>query len=147
MRDRGESLIELLVSLTIIGVAVVAVVGAFSASILMSDVHRKQATAGTAVRGYAESVEATIANGGYVACAAKTTYETPAGYVTPSGYTSEVVAGSVQYWTGTGWQSSCSVDLGLQRLTLQVASTDGRAREQLTIVVRKPCRPTDALCG
>jgi Tfp pilus assembly protein PilV len=147
MEERGESLIELLVSLTILGVAAIAVVGGLSSSILMSDVHRKQASAGTALRGYAESIEAMIANGGYTNCATKTTYETPTGYTTPPGYTSEVVAGSVQYWTGTGWSASCSADLGLQRLTLRVASTDDRAQERLTLVVRKPCRPADALCG
>ena len=52
----------------------------------------------------------------------------------------------MRYWGATGWQTGCSADTGLQRLTIQVASDDGRAAEQLTVVVRKPCRLSDALC-
>ncbi|MDQ1740524.1 MAG: hypothetical protein QOE53_2176, partial [Pseudonocardiales bacterium] len=56
-RDRGETLLELLIALAIMSIAVVAIVGGLVAGIAMSDIHRKQSTAGAAVRDYAENVE------------------------------------------------------------------------------------------
>lgn len=139
--DRGETLIELLVTVVILGITVVAIVGGIGVGIRMSDIHRKQATAGAYVRNYAEAVQSSVAAGGYVACLPPST----AGFTVPTGYTASVVGGSVRSWNGTAW-TACTVDSGLQQLTLQVASTDGRASERLTIVVRKPCRPADAPC-
>ncbi len=124
-RDDGESLIELIVAVAILGVAVVAIVAGLGTSVLMSDVHRKQATAGVAVRDYA----------------------------VPSGYSRSMVAGPggqpLAYWNGSGWQNTCPAtgDTGLQQLTVQVASNDGRASERLVLVLRKPCRVADPLCA
>ena len=44
-RDRGESLIELLVAVVILGTAVVAVVGGLGTALMMSTLQRKQAEA------------------------------------------------------------------------------------------------------
>jgi prepilin-type N-terminal cleavage/methylation domain-containing protein len=41
----GETLVELLVAMSILGVAVVALVSGIGTSVLVSDVHRKEATA------------------------------------------------------------------------------------------------------
>jgi prepilin-type N-terminal cleavage/methylation domain-containing protein len=139
--DRGESLLELLVALAIMGVAVVAVMGGLGASVTMSDVHRKQATAGAYVRAYAETLESSMAGGGYVGCASTTTYPVP----TLTNYSASVV--SVRYWTGSAWAASCTTDLGVQQVTVEVHSSDNRAREQLVVVLRKPCRLTEALCS
>ncbi|MEO6501218.1 MAG: type II secretion system protein, partial [Jatrophihabitantaceae bacterium] len=119
-RDRGETLLELLIGLTIMAVAVVAVIGGLVASIAVSDVHRKQATAGAAVRDYAENVEKFVAGAGYTACASPSSYSPgTVGYTTvPSGYTASAV--TVRYWSGTAWTSACA-DVGLQELTVQVA--------------------------
>ncbi|MFL6161824.1 MAG: prepilin-type N-terminal cleavage/methylation domain-containing protein [Jatrophihabitantaceae bacterium] len=136
--DRGETLIELLVALTILGIALVAVVGAFGASITMSDIHRKQATAGAGVRNYAEQVESYIAGTGYSACAAPSAYAAATvGYAAPTGYTAAPVA--IRYWTGSAWSAGCASDTGLQQLTIAVNSSDTRASEQLVVVLRKPC--------
>lgn len=143
--DRGETLLELVIALMIIGIAVVAIVGGLVSSIMMSDVHRKQATAGAAVHDYAEAVEGMVAGGGYVACAGTGAYAAPAGFAVPAGYTAGVVG--VRYWTGTGWSPGCGTDTGAQQVTLHVASADERADEQLVIVVRKPCGLSDAICG
>ncbi|GAA4417767.1 prepilin-type N-terminal cleavage/methylation domain-containing protein [Actinokineospora soli] len=141
--DRGETLLELLVAVAVMGIALVAVVGGLAVSVLVSDTHRKQATSGASVRDYAEAVEATVAAGGYVACASPATY---AGYAAPAGYARSVVR--VDHWNGSAWQSACpAADRGLQRLTLQVASDDGRAVERLVVVLRKPCGTGDAPCA
>ena len=143
--DRGETLLELLIAVVIMGVAVVAVIGMLVNSVQLSDVHRKQATASEAVRDYGEAITNTVDGGGYVACAGTASYASPAGFAVPAGYAKSVA--SVRYWTGSAWQSSCSADTGLQQLTIQVASADGRASEQLVVVVRKPCGLSDSPCA
>ncbi|MBV9822901.1 MAG: prepilin-type N-terminal cleavage/methylation domain-containing protein [Actinobacteria bacterium] len=138
--DRGETLLELLIALAILAIAVVAVVGGLLASILASDIHRKQSTAGAAVRDYGETVEKYVAGTGYAACASPSSYA-PAtvGFSAPSGYAASALM--VRYWSGSAWSTSCGTDTGLQQLTLQVASSDTRAAEQLVVVLRKPCGP------
>ena len=119
-------------------IAVVAVVGGLLASIAVSDIHRKQSTAGAAVRDYAENVEKYVAGAGYTACAAPSAYAPgTVGFSAPSGYTATAV--TVRYWSGTAWTTGPCTDLGLQELTIQVASSDTRATEQLVLVLRKPC--------
>ncbi|MFC0548797.1 prepilin-type N-terminal cleavage/methylation domain-containing protein [Kutzneria chonburiensis] len=141
--DRGETLLELLIAVVIMGVAVVAVVGALVNSVQLSDVHRKQATAAAAVRDYGEAITNAVAGGGYVACAGAGSYAT--GFTVPSGYAKSVV--SVRYWNGSAWQVGCTPDTGLQQLTIKVASADDRASEQLVVVVRKPCGLSDSPCA
>jgi type II secretory pathway pseudopilin PulG len=138
-RERGESLLELLIGLAIMSIAVVAVVGGLVSSIMASDIHRKQSTAGAAVRDYAENVEKYVAGTGYTSCASPSAYAPgTVGFSAPAGYTASAV--TMRYWSGTAWTAgSCSSDLGLQQLTIQVASSDTRATEQLVLVLRKPC--------
>lgn len=137
-RDRGETLLELLIGLAILAIALVAVIGGLVASIAVSDIHRKQSTAGAAVRDYAENVEKFVAGAGYTACAAPSAYSPGAvGYTAPSGYSATAV--TVRHWSGTAWVASPCADVGLQELTVQVASSDGRATEGLVVILRKPC--------
>ena len=138
--DRGETLVELLIALAIMAITVVAVVGGLVSYISVSDIHRKQATAGAGVLDYGEAVQKSVTTGGYTACASPSSYAAAAvGYVPPAGYASAVQ--SVRYWSGSTWVSTCSPgsDVGLQRVSLQVASTDTRAVEITVVVLRNPC--------
>jgi Tfp pilus assembly protein PilV len=130
--DRGESLLELVIAVALLGVALVGIVGGLAISIQMSDTHRKQSTASAYARDYAEAIE----NATYTECASASTYAS-AGPVWP-GYTKSVVG--VKYWNGSTWLGTCSSS-GLQQVTVRVASADGRAAETLTLVLRKPCGP------
>jgi type II secretory pathway pseudopilin PulG len=144
--DRGETLVELLISLTILGTTVVALVAGIGTSIVVSDTHRKEAVAGAVVRSYAEAIESSVNAGAtsYVACPTLATYGS--GFVAPTGYTPAVTA--VTYWNGTGFDAtSCSADFGVQQLSLKVTSADARATERLVLVIRRPCRATDAVCS
>jgi len=142
--DRGDTLLELIIAVVIIGVALVVILGAVATAVLMSDTHRKQAEAGAAVRGYAEAIETTVAGGGYVPCADTAAYRSPAGFSAPTGFDPSVTA--VGYWTGSGWSTSgctTTTDRGLQRVTVEVREHDAtteqlRVVETLILIVRRP---------
>jgi type II secretory pathway pseudopilin PulG len=140
--DSGESLIELLIALVIMGIAVVAIVGGIATSIIISDIHRKQATAGADVRSYAEAIQNAVTTNGYPICG-----NLPAGlsFAASTGYTASVTA--YQVWNGTDFVPCGATDLGIQRLSVQVASDDGRATETLDVVIRNPCRVSDSPCS
>ena len=143
-RDDGETLIELIIAVAIMGIAVVAIVGGIATSILMSDIHRKQTTAGAYVRNYAEAVETYLAvPANFNATTSTIALQTAVAvsFAPPTGYKPTVI--SVQCWKDpvppaqTGVFSACALDDTVQRVTLSVASTDSRASESLTVIVRK----------
>ncbi len=143
--DSGETLIELLVTVAIMSTAVVAIVGATATSIHLADIHRKQAKAGSYVRAYAEALETAVSKSptGYKSCAVPGDYTGSGIYPSPeSGYVPSVTA--VQVWTGSTWASSGSgcTDVGVQRVTLQVALA-GQVTETLDVIIRRPCRQGD----
>jgi len=122
--------------------------------VLMSDVHRKQTQANVSVRDYAEALQDAVAanQSNYVSCATPADYApgtakiTATGFSVPTGYTASVA--SIRYWDGTSaFVSTCPAsDTGLQQVILRVRSSDSRATESLTVVLRLPCRPADATC-
>jgi prepilin-type N-terminal cleavage/methylation domain-containing protein len=163
--DRGETLLELVIAIVILGVCVVAIYGGFAASVRMTTIHRNQAGAGAAVHNYAETLANFIAapstpptppptppattTTGYTACATagvNSPYRPGAvSYTAPPNFTASVI--DVSYWTGSAFAGSCpSPDKGVELVTLQVQSADQSAVEKVTIVVRKPCRVSDAPC-
>lgn len=137
--DRGETLLELVIAIAILGVCVVAFGTSIALGVATSDRHRKEADAGAYVRSYAELIDSYIAAdpAHYIGCVAANAY-------TPSlvGLTlgSDYVAGQAAGLTigTTGATSPCSTDNGAQQLVLSVSSVDGRAREQLAMVIRRP---------
>jgi Tfp pilus assembly protein PilV len=144
--DRGESMIELLVALVIMGSAVIAVVGGLGTAIMMSDIHSKQAAIAAHLNTFAATIEGAVAASptGYVACATDTSYPS---YAPGAPYNADITA--VKYWNGTSFTTTCtpSTDSGVQLVTLRVWTDDGRVDRSMDIVIRKPCRPADTLCS
>lgn len=144
--DTGATLVEVLVSLIILGTAGLAVMAGLQLSILTSDVHRKQSTAGAYVRSYAEAIERYLnTNGNYIKCASADAYNVNAvlsqivgkpSNFTPHHSAAAPLAGDGSVIT-TG---TCPTrDRGVQRIRLTMVSADGRGTETLTIVVRRTC--------
>ena len=147
-REQGETLIELLMAVLILGFVGVAAVGGITTSVLVSDYHKKQAIAGAYVRDYAEAIEDGVAaspttnyDGTSSATHAPNAYKLL--YSAPSGYTAQTP--KVYCVSGLGVQTlePCT-DTGVQLVSLEVDSTDTRAKETLNVIVRRPCRPGDS---
>ena len=143
--ERGTTLIEAIVTIAIMGLAFSAILGGVAASIVLSDVHRKQASSQTILRSYADAVEQTQS---WAPCATVDpsgvggTYD-PAtiGFVIPAiyGSTYKASATQVQYWNGTRFLPGCpapGADKGLQQVSLKVQSTDTKATETLDVLRR-----------
>lgn len=135
--DEGETLVELLMAVAIMGIAVIAIVGGIATTILMSDVHRKQATAGAYVRNYAEAVVDYVADGGFDASSPDYS-PSKVGFTAPStgGY---VASASVRCWDNSGMSfSKCGSSCTVQQVTVEIHSMDHRASETLLVTVHKP---------
>jgi prepilin-type N-terminal cleavage/methylation domain-containing protein len=132
--EHGFTLVEMLLAVAILGLGVVTVLGGMMTSITSADVDRSAAVAAGAVRAYAEAV----AGDAYSSCA--TSYPAT-GFTAPAGYSTTL---TVAYWDPTAgggagaFVATCPAsDSGLQRVTLTVTATDGRAEEQLQIAKRR----------
>lgn len=150
--DRGETLVELVVAVAVLGIAAVAILGGMLLSVKSSDIGRKYATSGAYVRSFAEAIQNHVDNNsGYVDCAAPGVYETAVrgtygldeGKYTPT-------SSKAWWWSGSEWkETGCTsaLDGGLQRITVSVASKDGRGTESLTVVLRRPCNGNASAAG
>lgn len=145
--DAGESLVEILLSITIMSIALVALLAGMGTAATTAGLNARQTGQVQGLQSFAQAV----LDAPYVACA--TTYS-PAGYVDPSGYTLSV--GNVRYqqtggWTAAGgavYGATCpSPDQGSQQMRVIVHQADGRvADESVVIVKRRPCASTDPSC-
>ncbi len=144
-RDSGETLIELMMAIVIMGTAVVAIVGATATAIHLSDIHRRQARAGAQVRAAGEALDnQVVTSAKYVTCAKASDY---AALVSGNGATVTGVArwnpsATPPAFVSTSPTCTATDDIGVQRVSLQVQI--GSVTEKLDIVIRRPCRPADS---
>ena len=129
----GATLVELLVTVAILGVMFVVFTGGTASSILGSDIHRKQAAAEAVLRSFAEAVKAEP----YDQCADGTALSSATGGAPPAGYTKATPA--VKAWNGAAFVDCPTADTqGLQLVSLEVRSDDGRAVETVDVLKRRP---------
>lgn len=139
--EAGETLVEVLVAIAILGLAAVAILAGLQLSVKSSDIHRKEATGGSYVRSLAEAVQNYVSASptNYKSCASANYYTSKAALTLPTGYVPSETA--AQVWTGSTW-ASCGSDKGVQRVMLTVTSPGDAthtAAEKLYLVVRKAC--------
>lgn len=143
--EEAFSLAEILITIAIVGITFTAILGGMLVSITASAQQRKQATADAVARSAAEWVKDSVQNP-YQPCAHANTYSM-SGLSVPSGFS--VGIRSIDYWSWnqqpvpasyvTGFQLSCPTpDNGLQRITIDVTSSDGQATETVQIIKRAP---------
>jgi Tfp pilus assembly protein PilV len=137
--EAGTTLVEVLMTVAILGVAVVAIVGGMGTSIIGTDHHRKQAQAQTVLMSAVDVVKSQSVNP-YQACATTGTYAAGTGLTLPAGWTTAyITVRSVKYWDGSSFATTCpSPDSKLQLIEVQVATPDGRATESVDVVKRNP---------
>jgi Tfp pilus assembly protein PilV len=139
--DSGETLIELLVAIVVIGIGVTALLGAWEIAVGSSSFNADQSKAQATLRSWAESISAVSDSGAYAYVPCASPASIPAASGLPTGFTA-VVSG-VRYWTASGWSSTCpSPDLGAERISLTVTSPSGlypSLSQTLNVVRRRPC--------
>ncbi|MFZ9481373.1 MAG: prepilin-type N-terminal cleavage/methylation domain-containing protein [Ilumatobacteraceae bacterium] len=119
-RDRGLSLIELVVTVALMGLAMLAVFGAMAVFFKVEDSHRAMTELDEDLRTYAESLLALPYD-------ADCTVNYTTSVTAPAGNSASVVVG---FWNGNlpaTYAASCpgGVDTGIQRLTITLTRTDG----------------------
>jgi type II secretory pathway pseudopilin PulG len=140
--EAGITLVEILVSVAILGIAITGLVSAMGTASLASGYHRKQATADTVIKSYAEALKTHIQGPGYLDSAGTSTYSVPASaaWSVETGYSVSIT--DVKYWHSSAPAADPFTTVptpaeGAQKITLRVVSTDGRDTETLEIIVRK----------
>ncbi|MFC4332560.1 type II secretion system protein [Streptomyces andamanensis] len=131
--EEGETLVEVLVAVVLMGVAFVIILGGMGTAIVSSVTQQKVTGADSVVRSAAEK----IVGAPYVSCAGS--YDTPG---PPAGYTVTV---EVEYWDGVGaFDRLCpAADTGVQKVTLTVHSTGPRPVRDTTLeVVKRESMPS-----
>lgn len=136
--DRGETLVELLVSMSILGIVVATLLGGLQVSGRSSVQHRKQVQVQTFLRAWAEQTSAAA----YTPCATAAGVPAP-NPALPAGFTATVV--SMRYWSGTTFATTCAEDRGIQKVGLRVSAANQpfpAVTQTLDVVVRRPCTTT-----
>lgn len=130
-REAGETLLEILATITIMSLGVGAIVAGTAASVRMSTKHRSIANAQVALGAAAEAVKAATP----VACTGS--------YVTP--YANAVAAIVPTASLPAGWLTSslsvtatCASGTGLQKVTVTVAAPGTAITEHVDVLRRSP---------
>jgi len=137
--EAGTSLVEVLMTVAILGIAIVSIVAAMGTSIVGTDHHRKQAQAHTVLLSAVDAVKSQSTNP-YQSCATVSSYTPSSGVTLPSGWSTSVISvTSVTYWNGSTFAATCpAADAKLQLVDVAVSTPDGRATESVAIVKRNP---------
>ncbi|MEP6625188.1 MAG: hypothetical protein ABJC79_12140 [Acidimicrobiia bacterium] len=150
--EHGETLAEVLVSTTLLGIIGIGIIGAIASVLISTDIDRRVSAGETVLRSYVAAIE----DAGYVDCASADSYAAAdVGYTKPGNY--NVRVSSISYQDAstssptrpivppatvplTFPKTSCpdGVDPGLQLIAVEVTSTGSRhTTERITFVKRK----------
>jgi type II secretory pathway pseudopilin PulG len=129
--DAGETLLEVVISIAIMGIAFVALLGGMLTAASMSGVHKLNADGHLQLLSAIEQVKAAPYAGSCLGT-------NPLYPITPG--TGWTIAETVEYWNGTAFGPTCYETLvayyTTQRITFVVTSSDGRVSRTETILKR-----------
>lgn len=153
--DSGMTLVETLVALSILSVAGVAILAGLELTVKSSDIHRKQSLGGANVRNYVEAVQDYVAGGNYDPCGDGVNYlptsdadspnaPGPVPFTVPDGFDAGYDDVNALDGDGSELDAGCAADAGVQRIRFTMTAEDGRASEELVVILRRSCAPTEA---
>lgn len=155
--ERGDTLIEVLLSIVILGLASLALIVAFGTSITASGEHRSLTTADTYVKTVGNYVASSVQSSTsdfstcpHDASSVLATYTGLANQLTVPGYSASVTA--VEYWNAPtigvpgSWGSLC-VAGAPQLITVTLTNSATSAVNTLSLVVDSPTAPSVAAAG
>jgi hypothetical protein len=131
--DLGESLIELLLTIAILGTAFAAILGGIGTAVLVSGINGDQAHDASAVRAIAERLQREP----FTACATAVDYESAVAADLP-GAAFDL---AVRYSTGGEFSTGCvGPTVVLQEIAITTYTADTRAQvtQPLVVLKRKP---------
>jgi prepilin-type N-terminal cleavage/methylation domain-containing protein len=134
--ERGETLVELVVALAILGIAAVAIMAGLMLSVRTSDEHRKLSTSGAYVRSWAEAIQTSVDDANKV----KTCAEYYAVFDVLKTENPDLI-------TLTPSCTATTPSMGVQKLVLKVQSTISSLNtvtESLVVFLRAPCSAAGA---
>lgn len=145
--ERGETLIELMATVVLMGIGIVAIVGALIGVMQTSSQHRRTTRAGNETVNVVEYIR----KQDYKTCASTSSYTLP---TAPPRYSYTVTSvkwlqsntSAAPVWIAPGGGCTASNDTGAQQITIRVSTTAGPpASRTLTLVKRQKLCPTTGL--
>ena len=140
--EDGFSLVEVLISVVIMGICFAGLLAGMGTSALSSGLHRGQADGHTLLVSAAEAVRDQQRNP--FSCATSG-YDLTEEVVLPDGWSASdvrIVTGSIEhgYWDGNGFAvaASCGSGTDMQRMQVEVTTPDGRTSERISLIKRRP---------
>ena len=133
--ERGETLVESLVTVTILGTVVVAVMFGLATAVNLSKTQRDRADAAVVLAAAADAVDSAT----YVPCPGVSTasYDPTAGVTLPSGWSSaNVRVVAVRAWDGAAFSACASTDRGLQLVTVEVRAPGDDETRRVDVLKR-----------
>jgi type II secretory pathway pseudopilin PulG len=147
--ERGDTMVEILLSLIVLGLTSIALIIGFSTTLSASAQHRQLASANLAINNYSQQVTAGIeADSALFTC--PTTPYTPASFMSELAITTTApynpVITSIQYWNPTteSFGSTCVANSS-ELITVSVAS--GSKNQTLSFVVDSPTAGSNFVGG
>jgi Tfp pilus assembly protein PilV len=136
--EGGDTLVEVLMAVVVVGIAFVGILMGLGTSIRLSGTHRGQSSADVVLVSAADSVKSQT----YVPCPGVTTssYNPTSGVTLPSGWSaSNVTITAVKGWNGSTFGTCPATDQDLQLITIRAMSPDNQASvETIDVVKRDP---------
>jgi len=135
--ERGDTLVEVMMTVAIVGIAFTGILAGLATAINLSGMDRSDANLRTVLVSATESVKQQT----YVPCpgANNNSYNPTSGVTLPSGWSaSNVVVTQIYGWNGSAFTScsGLSTDGKLQLIGIKAVSPDGRSKDGIEIVKR-----------